>query len=177
MSDEQKLSDLLGDSTIELKPSERGQMVYLNGEDVTDEIRSSFVTNNVSYVAAHRSVREEMVQRQKDMAIDGGVVMDGRDIGTHVLPHAEVKVFLLASVKERARRRHEENIKKGMESNLEQLMIEIEQRDKLDSEREVAPLVKAHDAIEIDTTSMSITDVVNQIMRLAHERTGVRESL
>lgn len=177
VSDEQKLSDLLGDSTIELKPSERGQMVYLNGEDVTDEIRSSFVTNNVSYVAAHRSVREEMVQRQKDMAIDGGVVMDGRDIGTHVLPHAEVKVFLLASVKERARRRHEENIKKGMESNLEQLMIEIEQRDKLDSEREVAPLVKAHDAIEIDTTSMSITDVVNQIMRLAHERTGVRESL
>lgn len=175
--DEQKLSNLLAETTIELMPSEKGQIVFLNGVDVTNEIRSNSVTNNVSYVAAHRLVREEMVLRQKGMAKDGGVVMDGRDIGTHVLPQAEVKVFLLASVEERARRRHEENTKKGMESNLEQLMTEIEQRDKIDSEREVSPLVKAQDAIEIDTTSLTITDVVDRIMRLAHERTGVRESL
>src|SRR5690606_37006550 len=100
------------------------------------------------------------------------VVMDGRDIGTHVLPNAEVKVFLLASVEERAIRRHTENIQKGFPSDLEKLKEEISQRDKLDSEREIAPLKKAEDAVEIDTTSLSIEQVVEKIMELAYERIG-----
>ena len=98
--------------------------------------------------------------------------MDGRDIGTHVLPNAEVKVFLLASVDERAQRRHTENIQKGYQSDLEKLKEEIAARDKIDSEREVAPLKKADDAVVIDTTSLSIEDVVEKIMDLALERIG-----
>ena len=93
-------------------------------------------------MAKHRLVREEMVRRQQELAEKGGVVMDGRDIGTHVLPDAEVKIFMLASVEERAERRHLENMNKGFDSNLEQLKEEIAQRDKLDSEREVSPLKK-----------------------------------
>jgi cytidylate kinase len=96
--------------------------------------------------------------------------MDGRDIGTHVLPQAEVKVFLVASVEERAVRRHTENLEKGYPSDLQQLKEEIEKRDKLDSEREVAPLKKASDAKLIDTTALSIEQVVNRIVALANER-------
>lgn len=106
------------------------------------------------------------------MAAEGGVVMDGRDIGTHVIPTAEVKIFLLASVEERAQRRHAENIEKGYPSDLETLKEEIAARDKLDSEREVAPLKKADDAVVIDTTSKSIDEVVESIMTLAMERIG-----
>ena len=101
-----------------------------------------------------------MVERQQHFATDGGVVMDGRDIGTFVLPKAEVKVFLIASVEERATRRHTENLAKGYLSDLKQLKEEIAQRDKLDSEREIAPLRKADDAFEIDTTSLTIDQVV-----------------
>src|SRR6478735_1813110 len=161
LQNEEELLHLLNETVIDLKPSESGQVVILNGQNVTSEIRSAEVTNSVSIVA-----------RQQGLAKDGGVVMDGRDIGTHVLPHAEVKIFLLASVDERAQRRHDENIKKGFESNLERLKEEIARRDKLDSEREVAPLKKAEDAIEIDTTSLSIEGVVEKILSITKERIG-----
>jgi cytidylate kinase len=98
--------------------------------------------------------------------------MDGRDIGTHVLPDAKVKVFLLASVEERAFRRHTENLQKGFPSNLEKLQEEIARRDKIDSEREIAPLKKADDAVEIDATSLTIPEVVEKIMALVEERAG-----
>jgi cytidylate kinase len=127
------------------------------------------VTNSVSIVAKHKAVREEMVERQRILAQRGGVVMDGRDIGTHVLPAAEVKVFLLASVDERAKRRHAENLAKGFESDMEKLKEDIARRDKLDSEREFAPLVKADDAKEIDTTSLSIEQVVEKIMEIVKD--------
>lgn len=172
LEDEILLMKTLKETSIELIPGENGQLIFLDNQNVTDEIRSAEVTNSVSIVAKHRLVREEMVSRQKGFAENGGVVMDGRDIGTHVMPHAEVKVFLLASVEERAMRRHTENIKKGFPSDLEKLMEEIANRDKLDSEREVAPLKKADDAIEIDTTSLSIEQVVERIMLLAFERIG-----
>ena len=172
LDNEAELMEILNDTSIELMPGESGQKVLLDGTEVTNEIRSAEVTNQVSYVAVHELVRKEMVKRQQQFAVDGGVVMDGRDIGTHVLPDAEVKVFLLASVDERAQRRHAENIQKGFPSDLEKLKAEIAARDKIDSEREVAPLKKADDAVEIDTTSLSITDVVGKIMELAHERIG-----
>ncbi|WNF21529.1 (d)CMP kinase [Mesobacillus jeotgali] len=172
LDNESQLIEILNDTVIELMPGEAGQKVLLDGIEVTNEIRSAEVTNQVSYVAVHELVRKEMVNRQQQFAVDGGVVMDGRDIGTHVLPNAEVKVFLLASVEERAQRRHSENIQKGFPSDLEKLKEEIAARDKIDSEREVAPLKKAHDAVEIDTTSLSIQDVVGKIMDLALERIG-----
>lgn len=155
---------------IKLIPSASGQKVYLDHQDVTSEIRTSIVTNSVSIVSKHQKLREEMVRRQQEFAKGGGVVMDGRDIGTHVLPGAEVKVFLLASVEERALRRHNENLEKGFPSDLSKLKEEIAKRDKLDSEREIAPLKKAEDAVEIDTTSLGIEDVAGKIMELVHER-------
>ena len=165
-----ELYTLLTQTQIQLVPEKGGQFVYLDGNDVTDKIRSQEVTNSVSIVSKHQSVREEMVSRQQRLAEGGGVVMDGRDIGTHVLPQAEVKVFLVASVEERAVRRHTENLEKGYSSDLQQLKEEIEKRDKLDSEREVAPLKKAGDAKLIDTTALSIEQVVNRIVALANER-------
>ncbi|RFU65556.1 (d)CMP kinase [Peribacillus glennii] len=165
------LAHLLGETVIELKPTDNGQLVFLDGRDVTAEIRNNEVTASVSEVSKHRRVREEMVKRQQNLAERGGIVMDGRDIGTHVLPNARVKVFLIASVEERAHRRHEENIQKGFESDIEKLKEEISLRDKLDSEREVAPLRKAEDAVEIDTTSLSIQKVAEKIMSLIEERT------
>ncbi|WP_026573308.1 (d)CMP kinase [Bacillus sp. UNC438CL73TsuS30] len=170
--DEEALYDTLLTTEIVLAPSENGQLVYLDQSDVTTAIRSAEVTNSVSIVAKQQKIREEMVKRQQALASNGGVVMDGRDIGTHVLPHAEVKVFLLASVDERAERRHAENLEKGFPSDLEKLKQEIARRDKIDSEREIAPLKKADDAVEIDTTSMTIPEVVEKIMELVLERVG-----
>ncbi|EOR23594.1 (d)CMP kinase [Niallia alba] len=170
LEDEKSLINMLNETVIELFPGEQGQLIFLDNKDVTKEIRSSEVTNSVSIVSKHKLVREEMVRRQQMFAVNGGVVMDGRDIGTHVIPTAEVKIFLLASVDERAIRRHKENVLKGYESDLEQLKQEIAARDKLDSEREIAPLKKADDAIEMDTTSLSINDVVEKIMELTREK-------
>jgi len=170
IENEEKLANMLSFINIILKPVQEGQLVFVNNEDVTDVIRSNEVTRNVSIVAKHPKVREEMVRRQRKMANGGGVVMDGRDIGTHVLPNAELKIFLKASVEERAKRRFEENLKKGFESDLEKLKEEIRKRDKLDSEREVAPLKKADDAVEIDTTSLTIDEVVEKIKQLVKGR-------
>jgi CMP/dCMP kinase len=170
LEDEDALFEILLKTDIRLVPTANGQLVFLDHQDVTNDIRSSDVTNSVSYVARQKKVRIEMVKRQQVFAASGGVVMDGRDIGTHVLPNAEVKVFLLASVEERALRRHAENIEKGFVSDLERLKVEIATRDRLDSEREIAPLKKAADAVEIDTTSLTILQVVEKIMDLVHER-------
>ncbi|QPC46715.1 (d)CMP kinase [Mangrovibacillus cuniculi] len=166
LNDEKELIKLLKNTSIDLKTSDQGQRVFVNNHDVTDAVRENEVTNSVSYVAKHKLIREEMVERQQQLASMGGVVMDGRDIGTHVIPDAEVKVFLLASVEERAVRRLEDNKARGISSTLEELKREIAARDKIDSEREVAPLKKADDAIELDTTSLSINEVVDRIMAM-----------
>ncbi len=170
--DEKQIISILQNTDITLMPGEKGQRVFLDGRDVTKEIRTAEVTNMVSIVSKHKLVRQEMVKRQQELAADGGVVMDGRDIGTHVLPDAEVKIFLQASVEERAKRRHLENLQKGYPSDLDMIKKDIAARDKLDSEREVAPLRKAEDAVVIDTTSKSIEQVVNEILSLAMERIG-----
>ncbi|KMM38136.1 (d)CMP kinase [Guptibacillus hwajinpoensis] len=164
------LKELLNETIIDLKVGEEEQHVFLDNKDVTTDIRSYNVTNNVSFVARQSEVREEMVKRQKVLADKGGVVMDGRDIGTHVLPNSELKVFLIASVEERASRRYKELIDKGIEADYNTIKDEIALRDKRDTEREVAPLVKADDASEIDTTSMTISEVVDCILQLAKER-------
>jgi CMP/dCMP kinase len=164
VNDEKALVSLLETTIIKLVQSDDGQRVLLDERDVTFDIRTSEVTNNVSYVAQHPKVREDMVARQQQLADERGVVMDGRDIGTKVIPDAEVKIFLIASVEERAKRRHVENLNKGFSSDIERLKQEIEKRDLIDSEREASPLVKAVDAIEIDTTSLSIEEVADRIL-------------
>ncbi len=168
LNDGQELRKLLDTVHISLVP-ERGGLVFLNDEDVTELIRNNDVTTNVSKVASHMDVRLEMVERQRLLAKDGNVVLDGRDIGTYVLPDAEVKVFLTASVKERARRRYEEQTEKGISSDLQQIEHEIAKRDELDSTREFAPLVKADDAITIDSTTLSIQQVVDTIIGIIKE--------
>ncbi|MDG4656079.1 (d)CMP kinase [Ectobacillus antri] len=167
LNNENELVEILQSINISFENTAFGQNVLINGEDVTEIIRTPEVTNEVSIVAKHRLVREEMVRRQQELGSKGGVVMDGRDIGTHVLPNAEVKIFLLASVEERAQRRHAENLSKNFPSDLVQLQREIAKRDQLDSERAVSPLRKAADAIELDTTSLSIDEVVDKIMDIA----------
>lgn len=166
------IKKLLANTEIELVPEGRNQRVRLDGKDVTESIRTEEVSNKVSFVAKHEEVREEMVKRQRELAEDGGVVMDGRDIGTHVLPNAEVKVFLSASVEIRAERRHQENLQKGLPSDLEQMKRDIALRDKRDSERETAPLMKADNAVEIDTSHLTIEQAVEKIMRVTRERIG-----
>ncbi len=170
LDSEQAIADLLKDSKIELVPTENGQRVLLDGEDVSEEIRFPNISANVSKVAAHAAMRAVMVDLQHDMAARGGVVMDGRDIGTAVLPQAELKVFMSATVEERARRRFEDNNNRGIESSIEQLQQEIALRDKMDSEREASPLVQAEDAIFLDTTTLSIDEAADAILKLASER-------
>lgn len=166
VEDESKLVALLKDTDITFEPDGNHQKVFLNGENVTTDIRQPDVTNAVSAVSAHKGVREELVRRQQVIAEAGGIVMDGRDIGTAVLPDAEVKIFLVASAKERAERRYKENISKGIETPLEVLQKEIEDRDYKDSHREVSPLVQADDAVLLDTTSLSIDEVVSRMKEI-----------
>ena len=141
--------------------------VIMDGVDVSEAIRSLEVTSNVSVVSAVAGVREALVKLQRDMAREGGVVMDGRDIGTVVLPDAELKVFLTASVEERSKRRWLELKAKGVEVSLDELKEQIQKRDEFDSNREVDPLRQAEDAILIDTTPLSITEVTDRIVELA----------
>lgn len=142
------------------------QSVFMNGEDVTDEIRSVEVTKNVSAVSALKEVRTRLVHLQQEIAENHSIIMDGRDIGTVVLPQAEIKIFLVASVEERARRRFIENQEKGIEMSYEELVEDIRRRDHIDSTRKESPLRKAEDAIEVDTTKMTIEDVVKVVTAL-----------
>ena len=140
--------------------------VFVDGQEITGEIRTPEVSHIVSQVAALGPVREKMVDLQRKMATDGGVLMDGRDIATHVLPDADVKIFLTASIEERAQRRWKEMKEKGYDMSLEELQKDIAARDKADSEREISPLVQADDATLLDTTGLSIDEVVARILAM-----------
>ena len=129
-------------------------------------LRENDVTQHVSYVASKEPVRTYAVQKQKELAIKKGIVMDGRDIGTVVLPDAELKVYMIASVDERAERRQKENELRGISSTLNQLKKEIEERDHYDMNRDISPLRKAEDAITVDTTSKTIEEVTEEILKL-----------
>lgn len=162
-SDELALAELTKKYPITFKQSRQGQLVFADDEEITQAIRQTDVTAAVSEVSAHSAVREELVEAQRQLAKAGGIVMDGRDIGTTVLPQAEVKIFLVASVEERAQRRYKENKEKGIQMDFESIKEAIAKRDYLDSHREVSPLVQAADAERIDTTGMSIDQVVTKI--------------
>lgn len=144
--------------------------VAVAGQDITEAIRTPEVSRLVAKVAQVPELRDVMLKLQREMASQGGVVMDGRDIGTHVLPNADIKIFLTASIAERAKRRWRELTDKGYTIVLAELETEIACRDKEDCEREVAPLIAAADAIQVDTTHLSIDDTVEKILNLCKER-------
>lgn len=170
VTDQNRIVALLAQYPIRFGRDENGQqLVFVGDEDITLPIRDNQVTNNVSAVAALPLVREELVRLQQEIAQAGGIVMDGRDIGTVVLPQAELKIFLIASVEERALRRFKENTERGIETDLESLKQEIAARDYKDSHREVSPLKAADDAITFDTTGVSIEGVVKFISEKAKE--------
>ncbi|WP_307202335.1 (d)CMP kinase [Paenibacillus harenae] len=164
-----RLAELTRSLQIDLRPGDHGQSVYVNGEDVTASIRSREVTLQVSYYAAIESVREVLGTLQRQLAARKGVVMDGRDIGSHVLPDAELKVFLTASVEERAARRYRE-ISDSQSITLRQLESEIAERDRLDEQRAISPLVCASDAVVLDSTGMTIDEVVAAIVKLSRTK-------
>lgn len=160
----------LSEHPITFKKADDGsQLVFLGTEDVTLAIRQNDVTNNVSWVSAIAEIREELVAQQRRISQDGAIIMDGRDIGTVVLPDAELKIFLIASVDERAERRYRENLEKGIDSDFETLKEEIAARDFKDSHREVSPLKAADDAIVFDTTGVTIQGVVQFIQEKAEK--------
>ncbi|CAH0415846.1 (d)CMP kinase [Periweissella fabaria] len=173
-ADEQVISELLTNVEIGFAPSENGQLVFLNDTDVTEDIRQADVNSLVSLVAAIPAVRTDLVERQRQLAATSSVVMDGRDIGTMVLPNAQVKIFLVASVAERAQRRFAENQAKGLDTELtlEEIEASIARRDYLDSHREVSPLKQADDAVLVDTTGLSIEQVVTEITNLISKKIG-----
>lgn len=155
---------------IQFKPEASVNRVFVDGQEVTGAIRSAEVTANVSRVAAIGEVREAMVAQQRRMGEVGGVLMDGRDIGTVVFPNAQLKIFLTASVEERAQRRYKELLAKGEQVDLAQLQQDIADRDKQDSEREISPLRRADDALLLDTSDMNIEQVTEAILQLVKER-------
>lgn len=151
------------------KAADGSQLVFLGDQDVTMAIRQNDVTNNVSWVSALPEIREELVNQQRRIARTGAIIMDGRDIGTVVLPDAELKIFLIASVEERAQRRYQENIEKGIAADFDTLKAEIAARDYEDSHRQVSPLKAADDAIIFDTTGITISAVVQFIQEKAEK--------
>ncbi len=148
---------------------QKGQEVLMGSENVTEVIRTNEVTNTVSKISAMTEIREFMVAEQQRIAKNGGIIMDGRDIGTVVLPKADLKIFLVASVDERAERRYKENLSKGIPTNLERLKIEISERDRKDSTRAISPLKQAEDAILLDSTGKTINEIVQFIEDKAKE--------
>lgn len=145
----------------------------LNGQKIGEEIRTAVINQNVSKVSSSPAVRDAMTKLQRNIGTQQSCIMDGRDVGTVVFPNADVKIFLVADVDKRAQRRHLENKNNGLESSLEEIKESILKRDKQDSERELAPLLKADDAIEIDTSDMSIDEVVSKIIDIYTEKTNV----
>ena len=160
--------------TIGIEYDEEGkQHMIMNGMDVTGEIRTQDISQKASLVSAHAIVRDMLLDMQRDVAKKHNVIMDGRDIGTVVLPKASVKIFLTASPEVRAKRRCDELIAKGQKAKYETILKEIKQRDYQDTHREIAPLKLARDSIKVDTSEMDIDQVVEHIRNIVREKIGV----
>lgn len=167
---EESVNKYIDDICIELKHINGIQHIYLNGNDVTKEIRTEEISKAVSVVAKNQKIREMLLDIQRKIAKENNVVMDGRDIGTCVLPNAGLKIFLVASVEERARRRYKQLVRRGKTADYDEILVNLKKRDEQDMTREIAPLKKANDAIIIDSTNMTLEKVVKIIVTLANER-------
>lgn len=168
--DEKASCSIIPDVTMDLLEDGR---VFCNETDVTRAIREPLVSSNVSYIASYKDIRLALVELQRKLAESKSVVMDGRDIGTYVLPDADVKIFQIASVETRAKRRYDENILKGIPTSMDDVIEDVKRRDYIDSHRAFAPLKPAADSIELDTSDLNIEQVVDAILNIIHEKTGV----
>lgn len=161
----------LDELTIEIEYDEEGaQHMIMNGMDVSDDIRTQDISKKASQVSAHKEVRDLLLDMQRDVARKHNVIMDGRDIGTVVLPKATVKIFLTASAEVRAKRRYDELIAKGQKAQLPQILKEIQERDYQDTHRSIAPLKQAKDAVLLDTTELDIDGVVEAMKKIVGEK-------
>lgn len=167
--DEKACVALIPEVSITLYPDGK---VICSGKDVTRVIREPLVSGNVSYIASYKDIRLALVDLQRKMANEQSVVMDGRDIGTYVLPNADVKVFMVASVKERADRRYKENMEKGIACTYEDIVADVEKRDRIDSSRAFAPLKPAEDSVRLDTSSLNIEESVAAVLRIIKDKVG-----
>lgn len=170
---EEESCSLIGKVVIELKPN---HVVLCNGVDVTREIRTFEVSSNVSYIASYKNIRLDLVEQQRRMAEYGNVIMDGRDIGTYVLPNADLKIFQIADVTKRAERRYVENMEKGISCTFEDVLNDLKNRDFIDSNRAFAPLCAASDAISLDTSDLTLYEVVESISKIIKEKLGLEEN-
>ena len=166
----EKIKEVLKDINIELKKENNSQVVILNRKDVTREIRTPEVDNVVAKFAAIKEVRDKITPIQRKMGLDANIIMEGRDIGTVVFPNADVKVFLDCSVEERARRRYNQDLEKGIETTYEEVLESIKERHKLETERKIAPLVQAPDAVYIDSTNMTIDEEAEAVIKIIEEK-------
>ena len=168
--DQQTVEAACPDIRVTIEYQDGEQQVLLNGENVNAYIRTEQVSLMTSKVSQYPKVREKLVSLQKQLAAEQNVIMDGRDIGTCVLPDADAKIYLTASVKERATRRYKEQIEKGMQADLSEIEADIEKRDYQDMHREVSPLCQAEDAVLVDSSDMTIREVVAEIIRIFEEK-------
>lgn len=172
IEDESALESACESISVEIRYENDAQQVYLNGENVTPNLRTEETGNMASRSSAKAPVRAALLDLQRDMAREYNVVMDGRDIGTNVLPHAEVKIYLTASSKERANRRYKELIEKGEDADFNRIEADIIERDERDMNRDIAPLKQAEDAVLVDSSDMGIEEVVSAIMDVAQSKIG-----
>ncbi len=169
-SEEQKVNDICRKSSVEVKYEDGEQKMYLNGEEVNHLIRTEEVSRMTSSISVYKGVRDELLDLQRDIARRENVIMDGRDIGSFVLPDAQVKIYLTASVKTRAKRRYLEQTEKGIECTLEEIEKDIEERDYRDIHRDIAPLTETEDSIRVDSSDMTIEQVVDTIKKIIEEK-------
>ena len=167
--DEEKVTALLPEIDLSLHLDGK---VVVNDQDITKEIRTTEVADNVSYIASYKKIRLHLVELQRKMSKNVSVVMDGRDIGSYVLQHADVKIFQVASVETRAVRRYKENLEKGINCSIEEIEENLRKRDYIDSHREFAPLKKAEDSFVLDTSNMTIDEAVNAIIKIVKNKLG-----
>lgn len=167
--DEEKVTALLPEIDLSLHLDGK---VVVNDQDITKEIRTTEVADNVSYIASYKKIRLHLVELQRKMSKNVSVVMDGRDIGSYVLPHADVKIFQVASVETRAVRRYKENLEKGINCSIEEIEENLRKRDYIDSHREFAPLKKAEVSFVLDTSNMTIDEAVNAIIKIVKNKLG-----
>lgn len=173
-TDLEGIKKILENIKIELVKIDGELRVYLNGKDVSREIREPRVNEAVSPYSAIKEVRDIITPMQRKMAETHDIIMEGRDIGTAVFPNADVKIFLDVSLEESARRRYKQNIENGIETTYENELEKLKQRNKYDSEREVVPFVKAEDAITVDSTNMSIDEVVEACLKIIDEKINIK---
>ena len=170
LKDKEKIIEIAKNIKIQIENTPNGDIVYLNGKDVTKEIRSKEVTNSVSPISSIKEVRFEMVELQRKLAEGKNVIMEGRDICTYVFPNADVKIYLDASIEERAKRRHKENQEKGIDMAYEEVYESIKKRDENDKIKEIGALKLAEDSVIVDTTSLTIDEVVDKIIEIIEEK-------